>query len=67
MALLIVNQSGDMIYNAEKFNRIIREGKSIYGDMNAVLYTNDNAAVVFEAIIEAAATGATLIRLDKNI
>ena len=71
--MLIVNQAGDRIYNVDHIKEIVLDKGAIYiGDSDKMLkqiYFEQliPARVIFEAIIEAAATGATLIRLDKNI
>ncbi len=67
--MLIVNQTGDTIYNMAYIDRIARDGCQISvneNPFNEKIYEGENAAVMFEAIIEAASTGAQVIRLDKE-
>ena len=68
--MLIVNQAGTTIYNMGHNPEIFLAGNEIfvitYDDDETPIYKGKNAAAVFEAIIEAASTGAKVIRLDKE-
>ncbi len=75
--MLIVNQAGTTIFNVDKIS-VIRLDKSeiwvaykTYFDglpivQNVPIYNGEFATAMFEAIIEAASTGAQVIRLDKE-